>query len=78
VVNYTGYDFGDVPSRPPADTKTRDAVRQFLAWKKKNHGFMPTDAINILIDSALITKSEVEELMKETPPLPVLPTNHIS
>lgn len=75
---YTGYDFGDVPSAPQADTKTRDAIRQFLAWRKKNHGFTPTDAINILIDSDLISKSEVEEMLKETPKTPVLPTSHIS
>lgn len=78
MVMYTGYDFGDVPSYPtPADDKTKEVVRSYLAWRKKNIGFMAADAINIMIDKGMISTGEVEELMKETPQIPMIPNNNI-
>lgn len=78
MVNYTGYDFGDVKT-PESDVKAKELAVWLNTWTKHSQlNLFPIDVLNKLIDLGMVTKTDVEEMMKEKNiPFPTLPPGHV-
>lgn len=78
MVNYTGYDFGAVTT-PESDVKAKELAVWLNSWVKHSKlNMFPLDVLNKLIDLGMVTKTDIEQMMKEKNiPFPTLPTGHV-